>query len=88
MPENFDAPNEEHRRIEAGVEAASAARALSTLKPEQRRVLMLSIYDGMSHGEIVKATGIPLGTVKSHIRRGLAEVRALLTSEVGEGGGS
>jgi RNA polymerase sigma-70 factor (ECF subfamily) len=88
MPEHFDAPDEEHRRIEASVEAASAARALSALKPEQRRVLMLSIYEGMSHGEIVKATGIPLGTVKSHIRRGLAEIRARLSPEDTDAGGT
>ena len=81
MPEHLDAPDKEHQRIETGVEASSAARALASLKPEQRQVLLLSIYQGMSHGEIVEATGIPLGTVKSHIRRGLSEVRRKLGAE-------
>lgn len=81
MPEHFDAASEEFQRLEDSIEANSAARAFATLKPEQRRVLLLSIYQGMSHGEIVEATGIPLGTVKSHIRRGLVEVRRKLNIE-------
>lgn len=69
----------DHENMERSVEAQFAARALKTLKPEQQRVLRLSIYEGMSHSEIVEATSIPLGTVKSHIRRGLAEIRQSLS---------
>lgn len=78
IPEDFDFPDDHQERLEQGVEVARAARALQALKPEQRRVLVLSVYHGMSHGEIVESTGLPLGTVKSHIRRGLAEIRARL----------
>ena len=78
IPEDFDFPGDQHERLEQSVEASLAARTLSALKPEQRRVLLLSVYHGMSHGEIVESTGLPLGTVKSHIRRGLAEIRATL----------
>jgi len=59
-------------------EAARASRALARLDPEQKRVLELSIYDGLSHAEIARATKLPLGTVKTHVRRGLARVRDLL----------
>jgi RNA polymerase sigma-70 factor (ECF subfamily) len=41
--------------------------------------IVLSYADGMSHSEIVEATGLPLGTVKSHIRRGLEQLRHVLT---------
>lgn len=78
IPEHTDFADDEHARIEESAEMSSAERALAVLRPDQRRVLLMSVYQGMSHGEIVKATGIPLGTVKSHIRRGLAEVRAAL----------
>lgn len=78
IPEHREFADNEHARIEETAEMSSAERALAVLRPEQRRVLLMSVYQGMSHGEIVKATGIPLGTVKSHIRRGLAEVRAAL----------
>jgi RNA polymerase sigma-70 factor (ECF subfamily) len=63
---------------EASAEASQAARALDRLKPDQRRVLVLSACHGMSHGEIAEATGLPLGTVKAHVRRGLISIRAAL----------
>lgn len=58
-------------------EAAQAARALDRLRPEQRRVLVLATH-GLSHGEIAERTGMPLGTVKAHARRGLQSIRAAL----------
>ena len=59
-------------------EAAQAAKALGQLKPEQRQVLVLSTCHGLSHGEIAAHTGMPLGTVKAHARRGLISIRAAL----------
>jgi len=52
-----------------------AARALENLPQPQRMVLRLFIVSGHTHEEISVATGVPLGTVKSHIRRGLARIR-------------
>ncbi|MFI4917623.1 MAG: RNA polymerase sigma factor [Phycisphaerales bacterium JB060] len=52
-----------------------AARALESLPQPQRMVLRLFIVSGHTHEQISAATGVPLGTVKSHIRRGLARVR-------------
>lgn len=78
IPEHLDFADDTHEHIERTAELSTAERALAALRPEQRRVLLMSVYQGMSHGEIVSATGIPLGTVKSHIRRGLAEVRSAL----------
>lgn len=60
------------------VEAREAAKALRNLRSEQRLVLLLSIVQGMSHQEISDATGMPLGTVKTHARRGLLQVREFL----------
>jgi len=59
-------------------EASRARRALAELRPEQRRVLQLAVFHGLSHQEIAAATGLPLGTVKTHARRGLLRVRELL----------
>ncbi|MDX2018215.1 MAG: sigma-70 family RNA polymerase sigma factor [Planctomycetota bacterium] len=59
-------------------EAAAAQEALRQLSPEQQRVLRLSIFQGLSHERIARATGLPLGTVKTHARRGLIKVRELL----------
>lgn len=78
MAEGFDFPGTDAHHIEMNTDAALAARALQQIKPEQRNVLMMSVYHGMTHSEIVEETGLPLGTVKSHIRRGLSEVRRIL----------
>lgn len=62
-------------------EVGIANRALAELGEDQRRVLQMSIGHGLSHERIAEATGIPLGTVKTHIRRGLIRVRALLEEQ-------
>ena len=55
-------------------------RALSTLSGPVRLCIVLSYYDGMSHGEIAQATELPLGTIKSHIRRGTQDLQKLLSA--------
>jgi RNA polymerase sigma-70 factor (ECF subfamily) len=58
-------------------------RLLALLKPAERLCLVLCHAEGMSHAEIVATTGWPLGTVKSHVARGAARLRALLGEEGG-----
>jgi RNA polymerase sigma factor (sigma-70 family) len=70
--------NRADRDLQTSVEAAEAAKALETLRPEQRQVLQLSIMHGMSHQEIADRTGMPLGTVKTHARRGILQAREFL----------
>jgi RNA polymerase sigma-70 factor (ECF subfamily) len=67
-----------HQNIQMNVEAKEAAKAMNDLRPEQRQILHLSIVQGFSHQEISDALEIPLGTVKTHARRGLIQVRELL----------
>ncbi|MEI6257775.1 MAG: sigma factor-like helix-turn-helix DNA-binding protein, partial [Planctomycetota bacterium] len=61
--------------LELGEDAKLADAHLGQLKPDEQRVLRLSIYDSLSHAAIADRTGLPLGTVKSHIRRGLDSLR-------------
>jgi RNA polymerase sigma-70 factor (ECF subfamily) len=72
--------------IETSAEAALAARAMIDLRPEQREVLRLSVAEGLTHEEISGRTGMPLGTVKAHARRGLMRIRKLLLGEEGDRG--
>lgn len=67
-----------HQEMQVNVEANEAAQALTILRDEQRQVLQLSIYQGLSHQEISDLTGMPVGTVKTHARRGLLKVRESL----------
>jgi RNA polymerase sigma-70 factor (ECF subfamily) len=61
------------------VDIATAERALAQLSEDQRTVVLLGIVEGMTHSEIATATGKPLGTVKTQMRRGLIKLR-----EIGE----
>lgn len=67
-----------HHQIQISVEAKEAAEAMNALRPEQRQVLQLSIFQGLSHQEISDFTGMPIGTVKTHARRGLLQIREAL----------
>ena len=70
-------------------EAAGAAMsAMSRLSDEQQRVLRLSLVQGLSHERIAGATGLPLGTVKTHARRGLIRLRELLNAAKKDGNGA
>lgn len=68
---------------ERGIEAERAAAAVAELKADQQLVIQLAVLQGLSHGEIAARTGMPLGTVKSQMRRGLIRVRELLGIEAG-----
>lgn len=84
-----DAGGAADRGVATSDEARAAERAMSELSVEQQRVLRLSVFHGLSHDSIAKATGLPLGTVKTHARRGLIKVRKVLAESgfsVGEGG--
>jgi len=63
---------------EIAVEAERAARVMATLRPEQRTVIELGLLRGLSHSDIASVTGMPLGTVKTFMRRGLIAVREKL----------
>lgn len=62
-------------RLEQYEWEGAAGRALLTLNPLRRQLLNLSFFQGLSHQEIARAVGLPLGTIKSHLRRALCSLR-------------
>ncbi|MBI4467835.1 MAG: sigma-70 family RNA polymerase sigma factor [Acidobacteria bacterium] len=72
-PEESAVLSERRRRIR---------HALEALTPEQREVIELAYFSGMSHGEIAERLAQPLGTVKTRIRLGMMRLRSLLGHQV------
>ena len=54
-------------------------RALATLSADVRQCIVLSYAEGMSHREVAEISKLPIGTVKSHIRRGSARLKEILS---------
>jgi RNA polymerase sigma factor (sigma-70 family) len=61
--------------------AMRAMELLGTLRKEQREMIELSVR-GFSHEQIAEQTGMPLGTVKTHVRRGLIALREAMSENL------
>jgi len=84
-PETVDLGGVEEPDVEGAFDAVDAEdevrrveRAIGELSTVRRRVLGMALKGGWTHVQIADRTGLPLGTVKSHVRRATAAVRARL----------
>jgi RNA polymerase sigma-70 factor (ECF subfamily) len=68
-PEEWSAERDVQRAVQ---------NALALLSPEQRQVIEIAYYEGLSHREIAEKLGQPLGTVKTRIRTAMMALRDLL----------
>ncbi len=64
--------------VELKEEAERVRVVMGRLRHAERRVLEMSLVKGLTHSEISQATSLPLGTVKTHARRGLNRLREML----------
>ena len=64
--------------VELQEEAERVRAVMGRLRHDERRVLEMSLVKGLTHSEISAATSLPLGTVKTHARRGLNRLREML----------
>ena len=71
--------------VERNEEVSRVREKMHQLRREDQMILELSLEQGMSHSEIAAATSMPLGTVKTRVRRGLIRLRELLGQNSSDG---
>lgn len=64
----------------SSAEGVALHRCLGALEEDRRRLVVLAFVDGLSHSELAERLAIPLGTVKSWIRRSLMALRECLAA--------
>jgi RNA polymerase sigma-70 factor (ECF subfamily) len=75
------------REAAVRAEAHSIRQCLEELDAEQRQTIALAFFHGLTHSELAEHMRRPLGTVKTHIRRGLMKLKdCLMRDGAGERG--
>ena len=87
FPDDFDPAAETTGAAEVLEHGDAARRVPAELTPLHRRLPAMTLLEGKTHEEVALETATPLGTVKSHVRRGLLRARALMgVGQSNEGG--
>ncbi len=86
-PVTLDAPASPEATVVDAERSVAVRAALDTLRPEQRAVLELAYFGGLSHSEIAARLGQPLGTVKTRIAQAVKRLRDEL-ARFSPGGGA
>src|SRR5438046_969771 len=73
-PDSSDVP----AQAVSNVDAETARAAMNSLPPEQKEVIELAYFAGLSHSEIAAKLAAPIGTVKGRIRLGLDHLRVAM----------
>jgi RNA polymerase sigma-70 factor, ECF subfamily len=84
VPLEHEQGSRQEQAVEVQPDAAenfAVRAALDALPEDQRAVLMLGYFQGMSSSEISKSLGIPMGTVKSRVASAMKKMRAVLFEE-------
>jgi RNA polymerase sigma-70 factor, ECF subfamily len=82
LPELVSAEPGPSERAEESDASFRVHRALEELQPREREVIELAYWSGMSQSEVAEYLGLPLGTVKTRTRSGLARLASMLEGEL------
>jgi RNA polymerase sigma factor (sigma-70 family) len=78
-PMGLEAPDADPETLVVRLsETEALKRCLDRLEPNRRKAILLAYVHGLSHGELAGRLGVPLGTMKSWIRRSLLALRECL----------
>ena len=87
MGDEVDQTLDGEARFEAELASIRVRPLLAMLSENEREILSLSLYEGYSHSEIAERLNMPIGTVKTRIRRSLIRMREALNIEREESSG-
>ena len=80
--ENFsEGGNEPDKIVQLFQESNETLTAIRRLSSVQRQLLSLAFFKGLTHSEISAALDMPLGSVKSHIRRAIVALQSIINIE-------
>lgn len=82
MEERLRCDDDVEAEVEDALAASAAASILSLLTPDQRTVIALRVFAGLTSREVAATVGKPLGAVKALYRRGLATLRRELADDL------
>jgi RNA polymerase sigma-70 factor (ECF subfamily) len=82
FPQNIPAPVDLDDEVLSGLRADAIQKALAQLPDDQREAIEQAYFGGLSYREVAQRLGAPLGTVKSRIRSGLAQLWQALHQQV------
>ncbi|MCH8870291.1 MAG: sigma-70 family RNA polymerase sigma factor [Chloroflexi bacterium] len=77
-PEENNGSGDPMRYATLQFDRSQLKEALFTLRPEQREIVILAYFGGLTHSEISNQLGQPLGTVKTRMRLALKKLRSVL----------
>ncbi len=78
LPEEADPEPDALAKLAGTAEAIALRRCLEALEPDRRGLVIAAFVNGLSHTELAQQRALPLGTVKSTIRRALAALKRCL----------
>lgn len=82
IEDRLEAPERTEEEVAQREEATEVRGALCNLPEEQRRVIELAYFDGLTHTQIASMLDQPVGTVKGRMRLGLLKLHAQLSGEL------
>ena len=80
LEERLQSPERTESQVEQREQANEVRAALDTLPPDQRRVIELAYFGGLTHTEIAAHLELPVGTIKGRMRLGLSKLAGMLST--------